>query len=61
RTKDHHRTAYNPRQREILENEFWKNKFLNAIRREKIAAETDLDAKQVCYWFQNRRVKEKKL
>ncbi|ESN93910.1 hypothetical protein HELRODRAFT_92822, partial [Helobdella robusta] len=42
-------------------NEFAKNNFLDASRRERISAETGLNINQVCYWFQYRRVKERKL
>ncbi|ESN93453.1 hypothetical protein HELRODRAFT_148585, partial [Helobdella robusta] len=59
--KDHHRTAHSPGQIEKLENEFVKNNFLDASRRDRISAETGLDINQVRYWFQYRRVKERKL
>ncbi|ESN93978.1 hypothetical protein HELRODRAFT_147207, partial [Helobdella robusta] len=44
----------------VLEREFSQNQYINRSDRERIVNETSLTSRQVKYWFQNRRVKEKK-
>ncbi|ESN89947.1 hypothetical protein HELRODRAFT_92666 [Helobdella robusta] len=61
RTDEFYREGYSVEILNVLEREFSQNQYINRIDRERIVNETSLTSRQVKYWFQNRRVSEKKL
>ncbi|TNN20990.1 Homeobox protein engrailed-like SMOX-2 [Schistosoma japonicum] len=54
------RTSFTVPQLKRLSQEFEKNRYLDELRRKKLAAELDLRESQVKIWFQNKRAKTKK-
>ncbi|XP_074655154.1 uncharacterized protein LOC141908832 isoform X2 [Tubulanus polymorphus] len=56
-----YRMVYSCQQRVGLEREYFANHYISKHRRTEIAAELGLSERQIKVWFQNRRMKEKKL
>ncbi|ESO01287.1 hypothetical protein HELRODRAFT_148126, partial [Helobdella robusta] len=60
RTAESYRMVYTNYQRDLLEMEYRSKEFIDKKDRERIAGQTGLDDSQIKYWFQNRRVRDKR-
>ncbi|ELU03141.1 hypothetical protein CAPTEDRAFT_70154, partial [Capitella teleta] len=55
------RKPYSKPQVSALENEYSTSTYITKARRKEVARELDLTERQIKIWYQNRRIKEKKI